>query len=66
MNRNYCDGMQRRDLLRMGAAGVFGMGLTLPQILAGRAQAAATGSAKPSRRLWGLPITVRLSIGGQE
>ena len=45
MNRYFCDGMQRRDMLRMGAAGVFGMGLTLPQILAGRAQAAATGSA---------------------
>ena len=44
MNRNYCDGLQRRDMLRMGAAGVFGMGLTLPQILAGRAQAAGNGS----------------------
>ena len=44
MKRYFCDGMQRRDLLRMGAAGLFGMGLTLPQILAGRAQAAASGS----------------------
>ena len=44
MNRVYCDGMYRRDMLRMGTAGVFGMGLTLPEILAGQAKAAASGA----------------------
>jgi hypothetical protein len=42
MKRSYCDGLKRRDMLRLGTAGVFGMGLTLPQILASHAQAATT------------------------
>lgn len=46
MRRNYCDGMRRRDMLRIGTAGVFGMGLSLPEILAGQARAAAAGSTK--------------------
>ena len=45
MDRAFCDGMHRRDMLRMGTVGVFGMGLTLPQILAGQAQTAGTGAA---------------------
>jgi hypothetical protein len=32
----YCDGLARRDFLRVGAAGLFGMGLTLPQLLAAK------------------------------
>ena len=40
---NYCDGIQRRDVLRVGAAGLFGMGVSLPQILASQAQAAEAG-----------------------
>lgn len=44
MNRAYCDGFHRRDMLRLGAAGVFGMGLSLPQILAGQAAASANGT----------------------
>ena len=32
--RTYCDGRSRRDFLRAGTAGLFGMGLGLPQILA--------------------------------
>jgi len=39
-NNRFCDGIQRRDVLRVGAAGLFGMGVSLPQIMAGRAQAA--------------------------
>ncbi len=38
---DYCDGVNRRDLLRVGAAGLFGSTLTLPGILA--AQAAQSG-----------------------
>lgn len=35
--RNYCNGVQRRDFLRIGAAGVFGSSLTLPRLLAAEA-----------------------------
>ncbi len=35
-NRGFCDGIARRDFLRLGTAGVFGMGLTLPRLLAAR------------------------------
>jgi uncharacterized protein (DUF1501 family) len=30
----FCDGLHRRDALRLGVAGVFGLGLTLPKLLA--------------------------------
>jgi uncharacterized protein (DUF1501 family) len=40
----YCDGVRRRDALKIGAAGAFGFGVTLPQILAGRADAADSKS----------------------
>jgi uncharacterized protein (DUF1501 family) len=39
----FCDGIARRDFLRLGSAGVFGMGFTLPAVLAQQAQAAAKG-----------------------
>ncbi len=32
--KTFCDGIARRDFLRLGAASVFGCGLSLPQILA--------------------------------
>jgi hypothetical protein len=34
----FCDGIRRRDFLRLGAAGIFGTGLSLPALLAGRAR----------------------------
>jgi hypothetical protein len=37
----FCDGTSRRDFLRLGTAGVFGLGLTLPRLLA--------AEGKPSR-----------------
>ncbi len=43
----FCDGLVRRDFLRLGAAGIFGMGFGLPGILAGQARAAEKG--KPTR-----------------
>jgi uncharacterized protein (DUF1501 family) len=39
-HRSFCDGIARRDFLRLGTAGVFGLGLTLPDLLAHRARAA--------------------------
>lgn len=36
----FCDGIARRDFLRVGTAGLFGMGLTLPGLLQRSAQAA--------------------------
>jgi uncharacterized protein (DUF1501 family) len=39
-HRTFCDGIARRDFLRLGAAGVFGLGLTLPEILARQARVA--------------------------
>ena len=43
MKRQFCDGLSRRDFLHLGSAGLFGMGLTLPALLEGRARAAAEG-----------------------
>ncbi len=47
MNRNrvFCDGIARRDFLRLGTAGVFGMDLTLPALLSGQARAREQGRA---------------------
>jgi uncharacterized protein (DUF1501 family) len=42
-NKPFCDGLARRDFLRLGSAGIFGLGLTLPEILAGRARTATQG-----------------------
>jgi uncharacterized protein (DUF1501 family) len=41
----FCDGLARRDFLRLGTAGVFGLGLTLPELLARQALATARGKA---------------------
>jgi uncharacterized protein (DUF1501 family) len=46
-HRTFCDGLARRDFLRVGAAGLFGFGLTLPELLARQARAAAEG--KPTK-----------------
>ena len=43
--RRFCDGIGRRDVLRVGAAGLFGLGLTLPQLLELQARAAARGAS---------------------
>src|SRR5262249_31997471 len=39
----FCDGMVRRDFLRLGTAGLFGMGLTLSEVLELQARAAEQG-----------------------
>jgi uncharacterized protein (DUF1501 family) len=36
-NRHYCDGLPRRDVLRVGLAGLIGGGLPLSRLLAGEA-----------------------------
>jgi uncharacterized protein (DUF1501 family) len=41
---SFCDGLARRDFLRLGAAGLFGMGLTLPNLLQQQAFAADQGT----------------------
>jgi len=43
----FCDGVCRRDFLRLGTAGLFGMGLTLPRLLEGQARARERG--RPAR-----------------
>jgi hypothetical protein len=40
---HFCDGLVRRDFLRLGSAGLFGMGLSLPGLLEGEARAAKAG-----------------------
>jgi uncharacterized protein (DUF1501 family) len=45
----FCDGVRRRDFLRLGSAGLFGMGLTLPGLL--EMQARAAGQARSDRSL---------------
>ena len=39
----FCDGIRRRDFLRLGTAGLFGMGLSLPDLLRLQARAAEKG-----------------------
>jgi hypothetical protein len=46
MARSFCDGVARRDFLRVGTAGLFGLNLTLPALLEAQARAAAP----PGRR----------------
>ena len=41
--QRFCDGIRRRDMLRFGAAGAFGMGLTLPSLLEHEARLKASG-----------------------
>jgi Protein of unknown function (DUF1501) len=43
--RHYCDGLTRRDALRVGAAVVPGFGLTLTELLHRRSLAAESGAA---------------------
>src|SRR5271167_2340084 len=45
----FCDGQTRRDFLRLGTAGFFGMGLSLPALLERQARAAETG--KPAKEV---------------
>lgn len=40
MARRFCDGVPRRDMLRLGAAGLWGWNLSWPQILAAQQHAA--------------------------
>jgi uncharacterized protein (DUF1501 family) len=49
-NPKFCDGVARRDVLRLGAAGLFGLGLNLPQLLAGQALAAKASSGAIAKR----------------
>src|SRR6188508_3149871 len=41
--RTFCDGLTRRDCLRIGTAGLFGLGWSLSTLLEGQARAAAAG-----------------------
>jgi len=43
MTRPFCDGIRRRDFIRVGAAGAFGFGATLPSMLERQAGAAGIG-----------------------
>lgn len=47
----FCDGIQRRDFLRMGSAGMFGAAWTLPSLLAGQARSAERGVAATDKSL---------------
>ncbi len=37
LKNNFCDRIRRRDMLRIGAAGAFGLGVTLPQLFQNQA-----------------------------
>src|SRR5260370_12407165 len=41
--KRFCTGVTRRDFIQVGAGGIFGMGLTLPQVLQAQARSAASG-----------------------
>src|ERR1051326_8712569 len=53
MNRKqtFCDGLTRRDCLRLGVASSFGLALNLPAILRSQAAAAETAHAVEDRSL---------------
>ena len=46
IRKRFCDGVLRRDFLRIGSASVMGMGLTLADVLERQAHAAAAKPAK--------------------
>jgi hypothetical protein len=46
MNTAYCDGVVRRDFLRLGLAGLFGSSLSLPRLLQAEAAAGRAASDK--------------------
>jgi uncharacterized protein (DUF1501 family) len=50
-SNTFCDGSTRRDILRYGAAGVFGMGVSLPQLLQQQAMAAQKGESSKDMSL---------------
>src|SRR4051794_22266079 len=56
--RSFCAGLPRRDALRLGTAGLFGLGLTLPRLL--ELQAAAP----PSKRKKDLSLIYLFLHGG--
>ena len=47
-NTRLCDGLTRRELMRVGALSLFG-GMTLPRLLRAADQATAPAAARPSR-----------------
>lgn len=47
MNRHFCDGVTRRDTLRIGVAAGAGFGFSLDGLLRGQARAAESGVANP-------------------
>src|SRR6186713_116535 len=49
MNSHFCDGLQRRDFVRLGITGLFGSSLSLPQLL--QAEATPAGNAIKDRGL---------------
>lgn len=49
--RRFCDGLPRRDILRVGMAGLFGTGFTLPGLLATQARAAGHHAAAQGKSL---------------
>jgi hypothetical protein len=49
-NKVFCDGLARRDFLRLGGVGLFGMGLSLPALLHGEARAAVGPPGKTSKK----------------
>jgi hypothetical protein len=49
MTHRFCDGMRRRDVLRVGTAGFFGTQLSLPQLLAAEAARSQMNSSGSPR-----------------
>lgn len=47
MNRTFCDGVTRRDMLRIGVAAGTGFGISLDALLRSQVQAAESGTANP-------------------
>jgi len=60
--QTFCDGIRRRDLLRVGTAGLFGIGLPLSQILERQTRASESKATTPPARASAL-ITIFLHGG---
>ncbi|MCH2203527.1 MAG: DUF1501 domain-containing protein [Fuerstiella sp.] len=62
--RPFCDGIIRRDFLRVGAAGAFGFGATLPGMLEQQALATGTQTSGPQGPPGDVSVIYIFLLGG--
>ncbi len=63
-SRQFCDGVSRRDFLRIGTAGALGMHLSLPMLLEHQARAAEGGVAAGGAAASDMSLIIVFLLGG--